>query len=119
MTVLVAGTDTAEGLAAHAYALEEAARRGEDVLYFVLSGARPDPAAARQYEVTETYAEPDARGRDAVGDLLDTAQRLEVSTIVVGVRQRSPVGKLIMGSAAQQVILEAKAPVICVKPQRR
>lgn len=119
MTVLVAGTETAEGQAAHAYALQEAARRGEDVLYFVLSGARPDAALAAEAGVEQTYAEPDARGKDAAGDLLDTAERIGVSTIVVGVRHRSPVGKLILGSAAQQIILQANVPVICVKPQQR
>lgn len=115
MTVLVAGTDTSEGLAAHAYAVQEAARRGEDLLYFVLSGDRPDPAVASGADVSEAYAEPQARGHDAVGDLLDKAGELGVSAIVVGVRHRSPVGKFFLGSSAQQIILEATAPVICVK----
>ena len=116
MTVLVAGTETDEGRAAHRYALQEAARRNEELLYFVLSGDRPDRSLAEAAGVAESYAVADARGRDAVGDLLDTAERLGVSTIVVGVRHRSPVGKLLLGSAAQQIILEAGAPVICVKP---
>ena len=38
------------------------------------------------------------------------------SRIVVGVKHRSPVGKLLLGSAAQQIILEARVPVVCVKP---
>ncbi|GAA4767096.1 universal stress protein [Citricoccus nitrophenolicus] len=116
MTVLVAGTSTAEGKSAHRFAVEEAARRQEDVLYFVLAGERPEPEVASGAGVTEAYAEPDARGKDAVGDLLDTAGQVDVSAIVVGVRHRSPVGKLLLGSAAQQIILEASAPVICVKP---
>ncbi|NUL44754.1 universal stress protein [Cellulosimicrobium funkei] len=116
MTVLVAGSSTNEGQAAHRFAVQEAARRGEDVLYFVLSGDRPDPSVASTAGVGEEYAEPDARGRDAVGDLLDKAVQLDASVIVVGVRHRSPVGKFLLGSAAQQVILEAQAPVICVKP---
>ncbi|NUL47729.1 universal stress protein [Cellulosimicrobium funkei] len=116
MTVLVAGTSTNEGLAAHRFAVGEAARRGEEVLYFVLSGDRPDPAVASTAGVTEEYAGPDARGHDAVGDLLDTAGQVDASVIVVGVRHRSPVGKFLLGSVAQQVILEARAPVICVKP---
>lgn len=118
MTVLVVGTDTAEGLAAHAYAVQEAARRREDLLYFVLSGVRPAPELAAEAGITETYANPDPRDRDAVGDLLDTAERINASAIVVGMRHRSPVGKLIMGSAAQQIILQANVPVICVKPDQ-
>lgn len=116
MPVLVAGTDSAEGAAAHAYAVQEAARRGEDVVYFVLSGARPTPEVAAAAGVDETYVDPDPRDRDPVGNLLDTAQRVAASVIVVGVRRRSPVGKLLLGSAAQQIILGAGAPVICVKP---
>lgn len=116
MTILVAGTESAEGEAAHAYALREAARRGEDVVYFVLSGQRPDAGIAAAMGVSESYAEADPRDKDRVANLLDISQRIDASAIVVGVRRRSPVGKLLLGSAAQQIILDANAPVICVKP---
>ena len=36
--------------------------------------------------------------------------------IVIGIRHRTPVGKLIMGSVAQRVIIDATCPVIAVKP---
>lgn len=116
MPVIVAGTSTPEGKAAHRYALQEAARRQEEVVYFILAGGRPDPSLATEQGITETYQEPDARDHDKVGDLLDWAQRLEASAIVVGVKHRSPVGKLFLGSAAQQIILESTVPVISVKP---
>ena len=116
MTVLVAGTDTAEGQAAYAFALQEAARRGEDLLYFGLSGERPASGAAEAAGVRETYEEPDSRGKDGVGDLLDAAERTDPSVIVIGIRQRTPASKFIMGSSAQQIILQANAPVLCVKP---
>ena len=45
MSVLVAGTDTPEGKAAYRYGIEEARRRGEDLVVFLLEGrhaASPD-----------------------------------------------------------------------------
>lgn len=114
MTVLVAGTDTVEGQAAYRFGIEEARRRGEDLLYFVLEGEH-DPSADLG-EVAERVERPDERGHSPVGDLLDCVEREDVSVVTVGVRRRTPVAKLILGSDAQQVILEANAPVICVKP---
>lgn len=34
------------------------------------------------------------------------------------VEHRSPMGKLLLGSSAQQILLEANAPVIAVQPGR-
>lgn len=114
MTVLVAGTSSAEGTAAYRHGIEEAARRGEDLVYFVLEGEHtPSPDLG---DVTERVERPDERSHAPAGDLLDCAEREGVSAIVVGVRHRTAVAKLILGSQAQQIILEAGAPVICVKP---
>ena len=113
MTVLVAGTDTAEGRAAYCFGIQEARRRGEDLTYFVLEGEHTP--SAELGDVVETVAYPDERSQVPVGDLLDHAQREEISAITIGVKHRSPVAKLILGSTAQQIILEAGVPVICVK----
>ena len=47
------------------------------------------------------------------------AEAADASLIVVGIRHRSPMGKLLLGSAAQQILLEAACPVLAVKPERR
>lgn len=52
---------------------------------------------------------------DVAGAVLHAADEHAASVIVVGVRRRSPVGKLIMGSVSQQVILGADVPVLAVK----
>ncbi|WP_122942366.1 universal stress protein [Brachybacterium sp. EE-P12] len=113
MSVLVAGTDTPEGKAAYRYGIEEARRRGEDLVVFLLEGrhaASPDLG-----EVRETVEHPDERSHSPAGDLIDRAEGEDVSALVIGVRHRTAVAKLFLGSSAQQIILEANKPVICVK----
>ncbi len=55
------------------------------------------------------------RGLSAGEDLVEFARDNKVDEIIVGVRLRSKVGKLLMGSTAQYVILEADCPVVTVK----
>ena len=55
------------------------------------------------------------RGVSAGEDLVEFANENQVDHIVVGVKRRSKVGKLLMGSTAQYVILQAECPVITVK----
>ena len=47
--------------------------------------------------------------------LVEFAEENEIDEIIVGVRRKSKVGKLIMGSTAQHVILNAPCPVVSVK----
>ena len=55
------------------------------------------------------------RGLDAGEDLIKLADEKKVDEIIIGVRRRSKVGKLIFGSTAQYVILNAPCPVVSVK----
>jgi nucleotide-binding universal stress UspA family protein len=47
--------------------------------------------------------------------LVQFAQDNEIDEIVIGVRRRSKVGKLLFGSNAQYIILQASCPVVAVK----
>jgi nucleotide-binding universal stress UspA family protein len=55
------------------------------------------------------------RGQDAAEDLVSVAEEVDAEFIVIGLRRRSPVGKLILGSNAQRVLLDASCPVLAVK----
>jgi nucleotide-binding universal stress UspA family protein len=55
------------------------------------------------------------RGMDPAEDLVNVANEVDADLIVIGLRRRSPVGKLILGSNAQRVLLDAPCPVLAVK----
>ena len=55
------------------------------------------------------------RGLAPGEDLVEFAKESKIDEIVVGVKRRSKVGKLLMGSTAQFVILQAPCPVVSVK----
>jgi len=55
------------------------------------------------------------RGTFPGEDIVDFAKDNKIDEIIVGVKKLSRVGKLLMGSNAQFVILEAQCPVVCVK----
>ena len=55
------------------------------------------------------------RGVEAGEDILAFAREKGVEEIILGVKSRSKVGKLLFGSTAQSVILQATCPVVTVK----
>lgn len=57
------------------------------------------------------------RGLDPAEDLVNVAKEVAAELIVIGLRRRSPVGKLILGSNAQRVLLDAPCPVLAVKAE--
>lgn len=48
--------------------------------------------------------------------LLTAMERPDAEILVIGIKHRNPVGKLLLGSVSQQVILECPKPVLAVKP---
>jgi nucleotide-binding universal stress UspA family protein len=55
------------------------------------------------------------RGFEPAEDLIGIAQDSGAELIVIGLRGRTPVGKLILGSNAQRILLDAPCPVLAVK----
>jgi nucleotide-binding universal stress UspA family protein len=131
MGVIVVGyVPKAEGEAALRIAAEEAKRRdAELVVVNSHRGGREfdgDEAAAAEATLEEVRTQLAAagvryevrqlvRGMDPAEDLVGVAAEVSADLIVIGLRRRSPVGKLILGSNAQRVLLDAPCPVLAVK----
>lgn len=70
------------------------------------------------YKVTEALSERgiDAEIRELVGDpadaILTASQELDADILLMGVRDRSPIGKVVFGSVSQKVILGSEVPVL-------
>ncbi|MBK8469785.1 MAG: universal stress protein [Candidatus Phosphoribacter sp.] len=58
------------------------------------------------------------RGKEPAEDLIEVAEQEQAEFIVIGLRKRTPVGKLILGSNAQRILLDATCPVLAVKATR-
>jgi nucleotide-binding universal stress UspA family protein len=67
-------------------------------------------AAGVEHEIRQLV-----RGLDPADDLIKVAEEAGAELIIIGLRRRSPVGKLILGSNAQRILLDAPCPVLAVK----
>ncbi len=67
-------------------------------------------AAGVEHEIRQLV-----RGMDPAEDLINVATEVGADFIVIGLRRRTPVGKLILGSNAQRILLESPCPVLAVK----
>ena len=131
MTVLIGYVPTPIGEAALTHGLAEAAVRGEDVVILnsprrgsIVDGHLVDDRTgaelverARAAGVTATVDHAD-HGADIVDTFEAVLERTAASVVVIGIRRRTPVGKLVMGSDAQRLLLELDVPVLAVKPAK-
>jgi len=69
-------------------------------------------AAGVEHEIRELV-----RGRTPAEDVISVANEMGADLIVIGLRRRSPMGKLILGSNAQDILLQADCAVLAVKPE--
>ena len=128
-TIVAGFVRSPEGQAAVDAAVEEVRRRGGRLVVVHSSRGGPedpetvieDRVALEQLEQRlrgegiEVLIRDYARGKDPAEDIADVAENEDAALIVIGLRRRSPVGKLILGSNAQTILLSADCPVLAVK----
>jgi nucleotide-binding universal stress UspA family protein len=132
-TVVVGFVPKPEGEAALAAAIAEVRLRGGRLV--VVSAQReaesdPEWKAKTEAELVAARELLDAAGIehvihqsvididvDAADDLIQVARDQAADLVVIGIRRRSPTGKLILGSQAQRILLDAPCAVLAVKPE--
>jgi nucleotide-binding universal stress UspA family protein len=129
VTIVVGFVPTKEGRAALTRAVEEARmRRARLVVINSNRGGRDfdeDTRAAEaelrrvndelEGEGLELEVRQLVRGNEPAEDLISVANETDADLIVIGLRRRTPVGKLILGSNAQRILLDAPCAVLAVK----
>ena len=128
MTIVVGYVPTPEGEAALSAAITEAQRRDEPL--HVVNSSRGDSLVDSRFASDAALGEVRARldasgvvyeidqrvgGHEASDEVVEAAERVKASLIVIGLRRRTPTGKLITGSQAQRILLDAHCPVLAVK----
>ena len=134
MTIIVGYLPTPEGHAALRHAAQEAILRRQPLTLVDIShhGSPRDaqhgkpldatalPADVEQLRQRLTTEDLDLRvhppaGLEPSDELFRAAQETSADLIVVGLRHRTAVGKFLLGSYAQRVLLDAECPVLSVK----
>jgi nucleotide-binding universal stress UspA family protein len=128
MTIIVAYVPRPEGEAALDKGIELARQQNERLIVVNASpgGKQVDPALADSIDserIERKLAAPGlqaefkqfVRGKGPVEEIEELVQSSGATLLVIGLRKRSPVGKLIMGSVAQDILLTVSCPVLTVK----
>ena len=132
VTIVVGYIPSPEGVAAFERAKDEAVLRGATLVvvntgeagnYAKPSFAKAEDLEAIDKELTEAglpheVLQPTS-GLAAAEEILRVVAERDTDLLVIGLRRRSPVGKLFMGSTAQQVLLDAPCAVLAVKAAAR
>ncbi len=128
MTILVAYVPRPEGQAALDKGIEIAGRRKEALVVVNTSrgGSGDDPSMADVQDVErveklllasgiDATFKQFVRGKSAIEEIEEMVDSLRVSLLIIGLRKRTPVGKLFLGSVAQEILLTVPCPVLAVK----
>jgi nucleotide-binding universal stress UspA family protein len=127
MTIVLAYVPTPQGAAALQAAIAEARLRDEHLV--VINGTRGDAYVDNRYAQPDQVTAVEAQLRDSgidyswrqeVGDdpvdaVIEVVDEVKASLLVIGLRKRSPTGKLFLGSRGQELLLNAPCPVLAVK----
>jgi nucleotide-binding universal stress UspA family protein len=132
VAIVVGYVPTKEGRAALRRAADESLlRKSKLIVINSQRGGRDfdaDEANRFESELTRIQGELDeegiehevrqlVRGNEPAEDLIAVAEEENAEFIVIGLRRRTPVGKLILGSNAQRILLDASCPVLAVKAE--
>jgi nucleotide-binding universal stress UspA family protein len=131
MTIVIGYVPTPVGEAALEAGLAEAKAHGEDVVilnsprrrstvdgeYVDEAGSEELVARAEKAGVTATVDHAD-HGDDLVQTFQKVVDASSARLVVIGLRRRSPVGKLVTGSDAQRLLLDLDVPILAVKPAK-
>lgn len=132
MAIVVGYVPTREGRAALRRAADESLLRKAKLIVInsQRGGREYDSDEARRFEteLAEIQRKLDeeglehevrqlVRGNEPAEDLIAVAEEEHADFIVIGLRRRTPVGKLILGSNAQRILLDASCPVLAVKAE--
>jgi len=119
MPVVVGVLSTPEGMRALDAAVTEAARRATPLV--LVPGRVGEPVEpgfeAAEAAGVEARLAPASEEIEFAARLVEAAERTVADVVVIGLRRRSPVGKLILGAGAQRILLDAPCPVLAVKPE--
>ena len=128
MTILVAYVPRPEGRAALDKGIEIATRRQERLVVVNTSpgGKEDETVLVDGYEgerVEERLAQLPiqaefkqfVRGRSTLDEIEALVTELNVSVLVIGLRKRTAVGKLLLGSMAQEILMTIPCPILAVK----
>ena len=131
MVIVVGYVPKPEGRAALDRAIEEATLRGGRLI--VVNASRGDTfvdagwAPTQEIELvksrlTEAGVEFElrqlVRGHEPAEEVVELAEELEAELVVIGMRHRTAVGKFLLGSTAQRILMDAPCPVLAVKARR-
>ena len=115
MSVIAVVPDSPEGVAALAAGAAEAKLMSTDLIVVNLA-LTPIDASTIPNGVAVSVIDRRGKGdRDPVDAVLDEIQDHAVDRLVIGLKRRSPVGKALLGSVSQRLLLDAPVPVVAVK----